>query len=481
MTSLTRREFTYAALASAAATGLPGCRSTTTGDTKLYAQAYEPGGPLPWTNWAGNQSCVPAGRSAPESEAALLESLSAGRGAIRPVGAGHSFSALVPSPGTLVSTDLMTGVVSSDAATLQAEVWSGTRLGQLGPALHSVGQALPNMPDIDYQALGGAIATSTHGTGAGFGSLSAYVEGLSLATPSGELLECDAERNAEVFHAARCSLGALGIVTRLRLQNQAPFMLAESTQAEPLEDVFDDLDRRVAENRCFEFFALPHTTTLITVETNEIEPGEGSAGTPEVEDPEAVYQARDAYRALGGMFGIGGWAYRRAIKSALSGPPTVRSGRSFQVLSHVRTVRFREMEYTMPAEAGPACLREILDTMREKRIPVSFPIEVRWIAADDVWLSPFYQRAGCSISIHQFADEDYEPYFAQIEPIFWKYEGRPHWGKLHTLDAPRLGALHPRLRDFNEVREGLDPAGRLLNPHLREVLGTGTAAPAPRA
>ena len=100
-----------------------------------------------------------------------------------------------------------------------------------------------------------------------------------------------------------------------------------------------------------------------------------------------------------------------------------------------------------------------------------WPLEYRYVRRDDAWLSMFHERDGASISIHQSAALDHRPYFDAIEPIFWKYEGRPHWGKLHTLDAPRLAALYPRFRDFLEVRRELDPEGRLLNAHLRTVLG----------
>ena len=141
------------------------------------------------------------------------------------------------------------------------------------------------------------------------------------------------------------------------------------------------------------------------------------------------------------------------------------------MLAHTRVERFHEMEYTVPADAGTACLREILATIRDERIPVIFPIELRFVAADDIWLSMFHRRAGATISIHQFHDLDYRPYFDRIEPIFWKYEGRPHWGKLHTLDATRLAERYPRWRDFQEVRRALDPEGRMGNGHLRTVLG----------
>lgn len=94
-------------------------------------------------------------------------------------------------------------------------------------------------------------------------------------------------------------------------------------------------------------------------------------------------------------------------------------------------------------------------------------MEYRTVAADDCWLSPFYGRASVSISIHQYYKADYRELFAVIEPIFWKHDGRPHWGKLHTLAAEDLAALYPRWDAFHAVRRRLDPTGKFLNEHLR--------------
>ncbi|MFP5305361.1 MAG: D-arabinono-1,4-lactone oxidase, partial [Gammaproteobacteria bacterium] len=78
-----------------------------------------------------------------------------------------------------------------------------------------------------------------------------------------------------------------------------------------------------------------------------------------------------------------------------------------------------------------------------------------------------------SIAVHRYHQEDPLPYFADIEPIYQAYEGRPHWGKMHTLDAATLGARYPRWKEFLALRAELDPDGRLLNPYLRKVLGLG--------
>ncbi len=463
----TRRRFLMTAAAGAAAAVLPGCGSQS---SQPQAPApYEPGKPLPWVNWAATQHCYPKQRFAPASEAEVADALRQAEGVVRAVGSGHSFTALVPTDDTLIATDLLAGLVSSDDATLEAELWAGTRLHDMGPLLAGIGQAPSIMPDVDYFALGGAIATSVHGTGTGFGSLSSYVTGLTLATPSGELLECSPVKNPEVFAAARASLGALGIVTRIRLKNGKPLNLTETNRVERTEDVLADLENRFAKHRHFEFLPLVHSDLSVTVSTNPAAPGDKDVG---YDDPQAVYELRTAFDAVSWMPGAGQvYSWLVSIIGAVT-DDTVRTGASYSVLTHPRLVRFREMEYILSAEAGPACIREILKTIRERRIPVCFPLEYRRAAAGDVWLSMFEGRAGAAIAVHQFADLDYKAYFAEIEPIFWKYEGRPHWGKLHTLEAKRLAALYPKhWKDFQEVRQALDPQGKMLNPYLKAILG----------
>ena len=458
----TRREVVGFALAAAASSHLPGSRARAGPDPRPTWRAGEP---LPWRNWSGFQVCQPAQRLGPASESELVELLRQSSGVLRPAGTGHSFSPLVPSDGALLFLDRLSGVVSADAPSLQAEVLAGTRLSMLGPELAAHGQAMPNLPDIDYQTLGGAIATSTHGTGALLGSLSSCVVALTLATPGGELLECDETRNAEVFHAARTSLGALGVVTRFRLQNRSEFKLVEKTSWRDLDDLLADLARERDANRCFEFYAFPHAEVALAIATNETDAEPYSIGS---DDPGGLKLLQTLFELTRWLPGIGTPLYDALLRKSGT---TEHADWSHRVLTHPRTTRFNEMEYTVPAEAGPECLREVLHAIRELGLPICFPIECRYVREDDVWLSMFYRRPGFSISVHQFADQDFHAYFAAVEPIFWKYEGRPHWGKLHTLDAARLDSLYPRFRDFQALRSSLDPRGRLVNPHLASLLG----------
>ena len=221
-------------LGASVALGLSGCGKASMGPTASLDYDFQTGKPLPWMNWAKNQGCQPAHRIAPQSEEELVSLMtSTNSGSMRPMGAGHSFSAVVPTDGTLISTDLLNGLISVDAEQNTAEVWSGTRLHQLGPALDAQGQALTNLPDINYQTIAGAISTSTHGSGVTMGSLSSMIEELTIAMPSGDLVTCNNASNPELFYAARCGLGALGVITKVKIRTVPAFSLEQRTTVEP--------------------------------------------------------------------------------------------------------------------------------------------------------------------------------------------------------------------------------------------------------
>ena len=106
-----------------------------------------------------------------------------------------------------------------------------------------------------------------------------------------------------------------------------------------------------------------------------------------------------------------------------------------------------------------------------ENIDILFPMEFRYVKADDVWLSPFYQRDTISIAVHRYFKEDYLPLYQAIEPILQKYQGRPHWGKINTFSNQQFKHAYPQWQAFQEVREHYDPKGKFLNPYLKRTLG----------
>lgn len=418
-----------------------------------------------WANWSGGQTSHPKRWFVPANEDELVAAVRAHTGTMRVVGSGHSFSPLVATDDVLISLDPLQGVAAHDPATLQATVWAGTRLHDLGDQLWEIGQSLVNQGDIDEQSLGGAVGTSTHGTGATLGSFSAQVRGLRLVTADGSIIECSPDRDADVFHAACTSFGSLGVITQMRLQNRGAYSLRERTYTMPVADILRDLDGLIAQNRHFEFWPFFHASSALVKILNETT----DAPTPPSRlalpvDP--IFQA--ACEIAHKIPPLAGSMQRLLMAAA---PSTDRVDRSYRIFPSPRTVRFNEMEYELPARHGPACVAEVLAAVRQSGIDTLFPLEYRTVAADDCWLSPFFERPSVAISVHQYYKVDYRRLFSLVEPIFWKYEGRPHWGKLHTLGAKELAALYPKWDAFQAVRRRLDPRGKFLNDHLRQVLG----------
>jgi len=144
---------------------------------------------------------------------------------------------------------------------------------------------------------------------------------------------------------------------------------------------------------------------------------------------------------------------------------------SAEVFVTSRRVVFREMEYAVPRTALRGVLEEIDAWLRREREPVPFPLEVRCAAADEVWLSTAHGRDTAYVAVHQYHRMRHARYFEAAEAIFRAAGGRPHWGKMHSLDAATLAELYPRLADFQAVRAAADPEGIFENMYTRRVLG----------
>ncbi len=451
---LPRRAFLKALAASAGAAAVPTLAGAGQADGKAQGERAS------WQNWSGNQTARPRNLAYPADEAALARLLANTEGTVRPFGGSHSFSAVVPTGDTLVSLEALNGLRSVDAGALR--FGAGTRIAQASSEAWGEGRSLINEPDINLQSLAGAIATGTHGTGLGLPCLSDQVVGLELMDTEGTLHRLD-HNDGDRFQAARCGLGALGLITAVTLDSAPAYRLEEHTWTLPLDEAMDFVEREKDNFRNIEFFAFPLGGTAI-VKTMSL--------TDDPEDDLAQDDSNDLLETVCELSMRAGW-----LTSTLQKLVTFfveenrRRGPAHKIYANRRTVRFNEMEYTVPAEKGIECLQEVCEVIREQDINVFFPIEFRYSAADDTLLSMFSGRAGASLSIHQYFKQDATPLFRATEPVLRRHRGRPHWGKLHSLGADELRELYPRFDDFLALRRELDPRGRLLNDHLRHLFG----------
>ncbi len=462
---LTRRQVMALSAASAAMAGF-GTQANLFA-AQAQAQDLEPAPErrLEWRNWSGYRTCLPELRWAPADEAELASRMADLPGPIRAVGAGHSFSNIVPTDGTLLILDRLSGLIT--ATPEHARFKAGTRLFQVAEELGENNLALMNMPDINKQTFAGAIATATHGTGKDLAALPAYVTGLKLVTVKGDILECNAMQNPALFEAARVSLGSIGVITEIETEVQPFHRLKKEQWFAPFDEVMETAPESAAAHRHWESFYFPYTGMSMVITNNETD--EPISRDPDRNDNDDMEQLRD----LEGMTHWAPWLRRWLSEQFMSDVGTTSEVDDYwKVLSsEQRSVRFNEMEYHIPAAQGPACFREVIEAVERARVRVFFPFEFRYIKGDDLWLSPFSGEDRCSIAIHRHFEEDPAPIQEVVEPIFRRYGGRPHWGKMNTGTAPDFAELYPHWNDFLEVRQAMDPDGRLLTPAMARVFG----------
>ena len=429
-----------------------------------------------WRNWAGTVLAHPTEvrqvGSVQEVAAAVTD---AGRRGlpVRVAGSGHTFTPLVATDGLLLHVDGLSGVVDVDSDRMRVRVGAGTPLHVLNPALQALGLALPNLGDIDRQTISGAIATGTHGTGARLQGIAAAVSGLTLVLADGSVLHCSAECEPEVFAAARVGLGALGVVTDVELQCVPAFRLHAKEAAESLDRLLPRLQREADAHDHVDVLWFPHTDRVLVKRNDRVPAGEGPGAL-------SPWRARleDHLLANRVFEGVNRVATARPrlvptmnrLAARLLGSREFADD-SWKVFCSSREVCFVESEYAVPRSSAQAVLAELRAWFARTRAPVPFPVEVRFIGADDVWLSTAHERDNAYVAVHQYHRMDPGPLFAAFEAIVAEHEGRPHWGKVHTLDADRLARLYPRFDDFRAVRDRLDPERRFANEHLRHVLG----------
>ncbi len=431
-----------------------------------------------WRNWADCAHAQPhiiAQPSCADDVARTVRDAATRGLAVKAVGSGHSFTPVAATDGVMVDLRRMSGIRSvvptSDGA--HVTVHAGTPLRRLNALLWALDLSMINLGDIDVQTLAGAIATGTHGTGAAFGGLATQVVAVEMVTASGELVTCSAERDPRLFEAARLSLGAVGVITAMTLDCRPAFVMHAEERPEPLDAVLADVDRIRRGVDHFEFYWWPHTRSVLTKRNTRL------PGSTPLRPVNRLRGFIDDELLSNTVFGgLNELATRvpAIIPRVNAVAARLLSGREYtdaahRVFASSRRVRFREMEYAVPVAELPGVLERIERLLADTGLRVGFPVEVRFAAADDVWLSTAYGRETAYVAVHMYWKQDREPYFRGVEEIMRSVDGRPHWGKLHGRTAEDLRPAYPRFDDFRAVRDEHDPDRVFGNDYLARVLG----------
>jgi FAD/FMN-containing dehydrogenase len=399
-----------------------------------------------WRNWSGGVRCHPLriANAADENAVAKLVRDAGKMGRpLRVTGAGHSFSPLCSSTGIVAALEGLSGVIDADRKTHEAWVWAGTRISDLGEALKVFNLGMANQGDIDRQTIAGAISTSTHGTGIEFGTLSTQVAALRVVNAAGDMQEISLARDPDLFRATAVSFGLFGVITQVRLRAVPAYRLHEQTWAAPFEECRATTPELIGKNEHFEFFWVPKLDACAMKRLNTT----SEPVSPPAELAEAPPGTMERYLH------------------------PERVDWSNRIYPSARTVLFNEMEFAVPFERGWDCLEEIRKLMQTKHTQVTWVVEYRTVAADDLFLSPATGGKTVAISIHEAAEASYEQFFRDAQAVFLNHGGRPHWGKIHYLSTTQLRNLYQEWDRFWSLRREHDPKGVFLNDYLRQIGG----------
>ncbi|HET8896664.1 MAG TPA: D-arabinono-1,4-lactone oxidase [Protaetiibacter sp.] len=414
-------------------------------------------------NWAGNLAFratrVATPRTVDEVQTLVAD---AAPGSLRPLGTRHSFSAIADTTGVLISSagfaDSSDIRVSDDRTSVTTP--AGIRYGDLARVLEADGLALANLASLPHISVAGAVATGTHGSGVTNGSLATSVRTIEFVDGTGELVTL--RRGEPDFAGAVVALGALGFVTRLELDIEPSFAVAQTVyRGLPLGAVLDSFD---------ELTGLGYSVSLFTTWN----------------DPDNIDQLwlkrrvdRDApapERVLGALPSPTPMHPIEGVDPVHCTEQLGVPGPWLDRLPHFR-LEFTpsngdelQTEYLVPRARALDGLRAVRELVHRIR-PLLQVTEVRELAADELWLSGAYGTDVVALHFTWHPDQSaVDALLPELEQRLLPLGARPHWGKRFAADASALEPLYPRFADFRALARRHDPRGVFVNDYLRATL-----------
>lgn len=430
-----------------------------------------------FVNWSRTERSAPSTWHLPATEAEVVTLVARVRDAgrtLRVVGAGHSFSRIAAPDDEAVSLDALDrGSLRIDDDRGVVTVPGGMRLRDLTAWLARQGLALPIVGSIQAQSVAGAIATGTHGSSLTHGNLATLVTSMRMVAGTGEVLTLAV--GDERLAAARVHLGALGVVTQVSLRVRPATRLRQVVEQIPVETVPDALVDIAASAEYVKVWWLAHAATaqVVSYTTTTAAPTRRpSARTQRWVDERVMHrwvfpavvrlqQRRPTITA----------GFNRRLSTRYLGAPT-QVGADMLMLNTPMPMRHRETEAAVPMSAAAAAVKGVLNLFRDGRPAVNFPLEIRFVRADDGWMSPAYGADTCQVGAYTTDGPECSPYFDAFWDVMRPLGARPHWGKEFDHDVTELRPLYPHFDRFAALRDALDPDRVFGGAFHARILGT---------
>ena len=414
------------------------------------------------SNWAGNYTFCPARYHTPSTMAQVQQIVKQSK-KVRVLGSRHCFHDIADCTEDLLSLEKLAPTLLFDHQGRTVTVNAGITYIELGALLHKAGYAVHNMASLPHITIAGAIATATHGSGDTNGNLATAVAGMELVTADGEVITLTRDRDGATFQGAVVGLGALGVITKVTLDVEPAFLMQQ--------EVYDNVPFAEV---CAHFDAITASAYSVSLFTDWRDDNVSQIWLKhKLADDQPLPVAPTFY---GGTLAP---VNRHPVTAYSADPCTIQMGIPgpwHERLAHFhntctltskgdsQTEYFVAREHAVPAMQALAELQPAL-------APILLLSEVRTIAADNLWLSPNYQRP--SIGLHFSWNRPWDE-VKQVLPLIEErlapFYARPHWGKLFTMTAAQLQPLYPRWADFQALLRRFDPAGKFCNSYMDKCI-----------
>jgi xylitol oxidase len=416
-------------------------------------------------NWAGNYLYRASTLQRPSSLEQVQEFVAAAQ-QLKALGSRHSFNDVADSPGEQLSLEAMPAELTIDREASTVTVNAGVRYGGFAEELHREGFAVHNLASLPHISVAGAIATGTHGSGDGNGNLSSAVAGLELVTADGSVVTV--RRGEPDFDGMVVSLGAIGVVTRVTLDVEPAF--------EVRQDVYENLPWAAVADHFDEITSAAYSVSMFT---NWLGDGIDRLWLKSRTDREATAAGEPAFfgatRATRELHPLPNVPAESA--TAQLGVP----GPWWNRLPHFR-LDFTpskgdeiQTEYLFGRENAVAAI-EAIRALGPTIAPQLYISEIRTMKADNLWLSPAFGRDTVAIHFTWKREDAVLAHLPLIDAALAPFDARPHWGKVFTLGeggsatgARSFDSLYPKLPQFRQLADALDPEGKFRNDYLQRT------------
>ncbi|KAL6073147.1 D-arabinono-1,4-lactone oxidase [Balamuthia mandrillaris] len=434
-----------------------------------------------WHNWAETHSCVPRYFHTPSTELELKEIIHRAREEgekVKVVGAGHSPTNCAITKGHMVSLEFYNKILSVEGPLVKVQ--SGIRLKELVEKLAEHKLALSNLGSILDQSIAGAISTGTHGTGINYGSLSSSVVAMEIIDAKGETFYCSEDTRPDLFSAALCSLGALGIISTLTIKCEPLYNLHSTEYPMKLSDLLDNLENDINSAEHFRFWWVPHTDNCFVWKANRTT----RKPTPSKTLTDSTLHYIVNRKLYEGLLWAATWrpALLQQINSTYSrllfSKTLEKVDRYDRIFTFDCLFRQYVSEWALPLSNVRAAVEELQKVIKELNLYVHFSVEFRFVKQDEgTLLSTTHDRDSCYIGNIMYRPYGIDApgtkeYFRAVERIMTKLGGRPHWAKEFELTSAQLEEMYGgNWKKFQSIRNEMDPDRLFANEYLERVLG----------